>query len=147
MVDTVQSSSLSHELQCVVLTPETTVLETKAAFVALPLEDGQMGIAPLHSPMIGRLGYGEVRVVNADGTRSFYVDGGFVQVAGNLVSVLTRWAVRAEELDAERIAEQLAEALGRPAHGEEQMAIRARHVARIRAQLHVARRARQASET
>ena len=42
-------------LTCTVVTPETTVLDTSAFFVALPLFDGEIGIAPAHSPMIGRL--------------------------------------------------------------------------------------------
>ena len=31
--------------------------------LALPLYDGEIGIAPGHSPMIGRLGYGEMRLM------------------------------------------------------------------------------------
>ena len=64
-----------------------------ADFVALPLYDGEIGIAPGHSPFIGRLGYGELRVVNGGGRTRYYVDGGFVQVADNLVSVLTKRAI------------------------------------------------------
>ncbi len=51
-------------LQCSIVTPEATVLEVNAPFVALPLYDGEVGIQPAHSPFIGRLGYGEMRVVN-----------------------------------------------------------------------------------
>ena len=47
-----------------VVTPETTLLETSAQFVALPLYDGELGVAPGHSPFIGRLGYGELRVTD-----------------------------------------------------------------------------------
>ena len=47
---------------CVVVTPEATVLDTPADFVALPLFDGECGVAPGHAPMIGRLGYGELRI-------------------------------------------------------------------------------------
>ena len=50
-------------LQCVVVTPETTVLDTPADFVAMPLYDGQCGIGANHSPLIGRLGYGELRIL------------------------------------------------------------------------------------
>ena len=42
-------------LQCTVITPEKTILETTARFVALPLFDGEIGIAPRHRPLIGRL--------------------------------------------------------------------------------------------
>ena len=48
-------------LRCIVVTPEETVLEGEASFVALPLFDGEIGIARGHSPMIGRLGFGEMR--------------------------------------------------------------------------------------
>src|SRR5262245_65465640 len=88
------------ELTCTVVTPEQTALETKAEFVALPLFDGEIGIAPNHSPLIGRLGYGELRIKAGGQTAAYYVDGGFVQVAGNVVAVLTNRAVPVESLDA-----------------------------------------------
>ena len=48
----------------IVVTPEATVLDEQVDFVALPLYDGEIGIAPGRSPMIGRLGYGELRLVD-----------------------------------------------------------------------------------
>ena len=38
------------ELQCVVVTPEKTVIDKQIEFVALPLHDGEIGIAAKHSP-------------------------------------------------------------------------------------------------
>ena len=126
-------------LECVVVTPEETALQTPAQFVALPLFDGEIGIAPGRAPLIGRLGYGEMRVVEGGKTRRYYIDGGFVQVDGNVVSILTNRAVPAEELDAE-VAEQLLEtALQKPANTAELMAIRDRSISQARAQLRVAR--------
>ena len=129
-------------LLCSVVTPEQTALETKAEFVALPLFDGEIGIAPGHSPLIGRLGYGELRVRNGDKTQHFYVDGGFVQVADNVVSVLTNRAVPAHRLDTAAASEQLRTAIARPAAGKEEMAIRDRQISQARGQLRVASRAR-----
>ena len=129
-------------MQCVVVTPEATVLKSSAQFIALPLPDGEIGIAPLHSPMIGRLGYGEMRIVEEGESRRFYVDGGFVQVADNVVSVLTGRAVPAEEIDADQAAERLAQSLKRPAAGDEMLAIRERQVTQARAQLRLAQRAK-----
>src|SRR5215469_1283588 len=107
----------SHkQLQLVVVTPEATVLDEAAQFVALPLYDGEIGIAPLHSPMIGRLGYGEMRVKHGDRVSRYYVDGGFVQVVDDVVSVLTSRAVPAGALDAGVAAEQLSEARRRVAN-------------------------------
>ncbi len=42
------------QLQCIVVTPEATVLDEMVDFVALPLYDGEIGIAPGRAPLIGR---------------------------------------------------------------------------------------------
>ena len=129
-------------LTCVVVTPEETALEEETDFVALPLYDGEIGIAANHSPLIGRLGVGEMRLRVGDKLSRYYLDGGFVQVADNVVSVLTSRAVPAEQLDAEVAAEQLESARSGMADSPERMEIRDRAVARARAQLRIARRAR-----
>ena len=92
--------------------------------------------------MIGRLGYGELRLVGGGQTRRFYVDGGFVQVADNVVSVLTNRALPARSVDREVAAEQLAAARKRTANSEELLAIRDRLEQQARAQMRVAERSR-----
>jgi F-type H+-transporting ATPase subunit epsilon len=129
-------------LQCVVVTPEQTALDQEAEFVALPLYDGEIGIAPNHSPLIGRLGYGEMRIKSGGATKTLYVDGGFVEVADNVVSVLTNRAVPATKVDAAAAETQLASAMRHPASTREQLEIRDRQIAQARAQLRIARRAR-----
>ncbi len=135
------SHSDGKRIRLVVVTPETTLLDELAEFVALPLFDGEIGIAPLHSPMIGRLGYGEMRVTVGGRAQRYYLDRGFVQVADNVVSVLTNRALPAGQLDAAVAQEQLKSARERPANTAELMAIRDRAEAQSRAQLRVARRA------
>ena len=127
-------------LRVVVVTPEATVVDTSAEFVALPLVDGEYGVAPLHSPMIGRLGYGELRIRSGGHVARYYADGGFVQVNNNAVSVLTNRAVSAVALDAAIAAEQLRTAIGRKAAGPEELAIRERLISQARGQLWVAQR-------
>lgn len=129
------------ELRLIVVTPEKAVHDAAVEFVVLPLYDGELGIARDHSPMIGRLGYGEMRITAAGQVRRFYVDGGFVQVADNVVSVLSSRAIPATELDAEVAAEQLSTAQRMPAHTTELMLRRERAIAQSRAQLRVAQRA------
>jgi len=130
------------QLKCIVVTPESTVLDEQIDFVALPLFDGEIGIAPGRSPMIGRLGYGELRLVTGGQSRHYYVDGGFVQVAGNVVSVLTNRAVSSSTLDAQVAAEQLAQARTRKANSEELFSTRDRLERQARAQMHLAARAK-----
>ena len=127
-------------MQCILVTPERTVLDEEADFVALTLFDGEIGVAPRHTPLIGRLGCGEMRVVLDAKTVRYYVEGGFVEVAGNVVSVLTHRAVPAEEIDDAAAEEQLRSALAKRATSPEQTAARERAAAQARAQLRVARR-------
>jgi F-type H+-transporting ATPase subunit epsilon len=139
MADT--HTTISGMLSCIIVTPEATVLDTACEFVAIPLFDGEAGIAPGRAPLIGRLGYGELRVRSAGRTLRYYVDGGFVQVADNLVSVLTNKAVAAANLDVATAQQQLSAALATHAAGPAEMATRDRNMAQARGQLRVAGRA------
>jgi len=129
-------------VECIVVTPEETALQTPAQFVALPLFDGEIGIAPGRAPLIGRLGHGEMRIREGTKTLRYYVDGGFVEVNGDMVSVLTNRAVKAEDLDPEVAEAELEAARKKPANTTELMEIRDRAVAQSRGQLRVARRNR-----
>lgn len=129
---------MTNALTVSVVTPEETVLETAADAVVLPLFDGEIGILRGHSPMIGRLGFGELRLKKGGETERFYVDGGFVQVADNVVSVLTGRSTPVGELDADAARKQLEEGLARSASGPEETAIRERIVSQARAQLRLA---------
>lgn len=135
------TTSSDASLRVVVVTPEATIVDTTADFVAIPLVDGELGIAPLHSPMIGRLGYGELRVRSGGQVQRYYADGGFVQVNNNVVSVLTNRAISAKSLDPAIAAEQLRSAISKPAAGTEELAIRDRLITQARGQLRVAQRA------
>src|SRR5688500_2252160 len=126
-------------LTVTVVTPEQTALETQAEFVALPLFDGEIGIAPNHSPLIGRLGYGEMRVRSGSAESRWYIDGGFVQVADNVVSVLTNRAVAAAKVDGGAAELALAAASALPTATAEQREAKDRSVAQARAQLRIAR--------
>ncbi|MCH2124652.1 MAG: ATP synthase F1 subunit epsilon [Pirellulaceae bacterium] len=128
------------KVNCIVVTPEKTALEQPCDFLALPLFDGEIGIAGDHSPMIGRLGYGEMRIKENGEQLRFYVDGGFVQVADNVVAVITNRAIPAAELDTNTIESQLAEARSQPSNSPELMESRDRSIAQARAQLRVAGR-------
>jgi F-type H+-transporting ATPase subunit epsilon len=132
---------MSISIQCVIVTPERTVCDQQAEFVALPLFDGEIGIAPGHTPMIGRLGCGELRIRGGEEVSRFYVEGGFVEVLGNVVSVLTNRAVPAGDLDADVAQEQLDTTQRRPVHADEEFAQRDRLAGQFRAQIRVARRA------
>ena len=126
-------------LKCVVVTPERAVLDQTADFVAMPMYDGELGVLPGRAALIGRLGYGELRVRTGTQTQRYYVDGGFAQVRGNVVTVLTPRALRAEEIDARAVQETL-DAAKSPTTTPQEQETRQRIQDRARAQLRVARR-------
>ena len=125
-------------IQCVVVTPERAVLDEAADFVALPMYDGELGVLPGRAPLIGRLGYGELRIRRDGAVRRFFVDGGFAQVRANTVSVLTSRALKAEEINP-AAAQQALEEARRPAPTPEAQDAQLKAQQRARAQLRVAR--------
>jgi F-type H+-transporting ATPase subunit epsilon len=98
-------------LRCTVVTPERALLDQQADFVALPMYDGELGVLPGRTPLIGRLGCGELRIRKGAETLRFFVDGGFAQVRGNQVTVLTARALKPSEINAEAARQVLASAL------------------------------------
>ena len=129
-------------LRCVIVTPERAVLDQNVDFVALPMYDGELGVLPGRAPLIGRLGYGELRIRNDGNTRRFFVDGGFAQVRSNVVTLLTSKALRAEEIDTQAASRALQENQGMATSPEAQE-MRRKGQERARGQLRVAERARQ----
>jgi F-type H+-transporting ATPase subunit epsilon len=128
-------------MQCIVVTPEKTLYDQSAEFVALTLYDGEIGIAPSHAPLIGRLGFGEMRIRrNPQQTDRYYIEGGFVEVLDDVVSVLTQRSIPASEIDEAVATEQLHAAQSRRAATPEALALRDRVVAQSRAQLRMAQR-------
>ncbi|MFP6673484.1 MAG: ATP synthase F1 subunit epsilon [Pirellulaceae bacterium] len=127
-------------ISCIVVTPEDTILDEKADFVVVPLFDGELGIGANHSPMIGRLGYGELRLRTGENVQRFYVDGGFVEVLGDTVTVLTNQAVLTTEVDLEESRSQLAEANKLPIATAEQLEIRERRISQARGKIRLADR-------
>jgi F-type H+-transporting ATPase subunit epsilon len=95
------------QLRCAVVTPEKTLFEETVDFVALPLYDGELGVLPGRAPLIGRLGYGELRTKTGPVEHRYFVDGGFVQVRDDVVTVLTSRALPAEAIDTAAAAREL----------------------------------------
>lgn len=129
-------------IRCVVVTPERTELDRVVDSVVLPMYDGELGIQRGRAPLIGRLGYGEMRLQSAGQTQSFFIDGGFAQVENDIVSVLTARALPAETLSVEAARGELSGALEAPSVSPEQQKLKAAAVMRARGKLRTAVRQR-----
>lgn len=92
--------SRTRRLTVALITPGATVFEGEADLVVVPAWDGEVGFLRNHAPMMALLGEGVMRVTLDGAEHHFRLAGGFVQVAENVVSVLTERAealsVRAE---------------------------------------------------
>src|SRR3954466_8326032 len=117
----------SGVVKCMIVTPERTVLDADAEFVVVPMFDGEVGILPHRAPLIGRLGYGELRTTQKGAVTRYYVEGGFVQVRSDVVSVLTPKAILVKDIDDAALEKQLPLLTGQSAE-------------KAKAQLHVAGR-------
>lgn len=124
-------------LRCVVVTPECAVLDEAADSVVLPLFDGESGVLPGREPLMGKLQPGEMRLVGAK-TRCLFVDGGFVQVVRDTVTVLTPRAQTPAQVD-QAAAQKVLEAPASPGVSTKAMEERQAALARAKAQLRVAR--------
>jgi F-type H+-transporting ATPase subunit epsilon len=78
-----------------VISPEKVVFEGQASSVTAPGHDGELGILAGHAPLMTVLGTGTLRVSGGSEAKAFRVSGGFLQVVGDVVRVVTE---RAEQV-------------------------------------------------
>jgi F-type H+-transporting ATPase subunit epsilon len=111
-----------------VITPERTVYEDDVDMVVAPGSEGYLGILPHHAPLLTALGAGEFRVKKGGVEEVLAVYGGFMDVRGDRVVVLTEAAEHAEEIDAkaaQEAREKAQQALAAPASAAEEAIARA----------------------
>jgi len=83
---------MSDALKVSVISPEKVLFEGSARSVVAPAFDGEMGILPMHAPLMTLLGKGMLRLETVEGERRFAVQGGFLQVVDDQVRVVTESA-------------------------------------------------------
>jgi F-type H+-transporting ATPase subunit epsilon len=84
-----------------VVSAEESIFSGEAKFVALPGENGELGILPRHTPLITRIKPGAVRILRADNDEEefVFVAGGILEVQPGTVTVLADTAIRGHDLD------------------------------------------------
>lgn len=87
-------------IRCDIVSAEAEIFHGEATMVIATGDQGELGIAPRHAPLITRLKPGHVEVILESGEReSFYVSGGILEVQPQVVTVLADTAARAGDLD------------------------------------------------
>jgi F-type H+-transporting ATPase subunit epsilon len=106
---------MANTIHVDVVSAEEQIFSGEAEFVALPGESGELGIYPMHTPLITRIRPGAVRikVAGRDDEEFVFVAGGILEVQPKGVTVLADTAIRGADLDeakaqeAKRMAEEL----------------------------------------
>ena len=120
--------------QCVLVTPEQQVLDEQVAQAIVPAHDGLVGILTGRSPLLVKLAPGTLRVdVAGGGRRFFYVDGGVAQMKDNRLTILSKEAAPADQIDVEAARAEYAEAQARQTTDARSAKDREAQMARARA--------------
>jgi F-type H+-transporting ATPase subunit epsilon len=125
--------------ELVVVTPEAAALECDATFVALPAHDGEIGVLRNRAPLLCKLDAGRLRVETEEGTSELYIDGGFAEMVGNRLTVLTQAAVAPDALDHEKAVAAMTAAKAMKVGDDHSFEERQRALRRARAQLKMSR--------
>lgn len=96
----------------VLLTPKAKLVDCRAGSLILPSHDGQRGILRNHCPMLAKLSLGivEVRGIPNLPDLFFIVDGGFVRVTENHVTILAYDVTTFDGKDKEEIQKMVSDA-------------------------------------
>ncbi|MBV8350722.1 MAG: ATP synthase F1 subunit epsilon [Verrucomicrobia bacterium] len=82
-----------------IVTPEAKTFSQDVDMVVLPGVEGELGILPMHVPLMTRLLPGEVRITQGEKHIELVVGTGFVEVTQTKVSILTDMAMADSEVD------------------------------------------------
>ncbi|HTP99184.1 MAG TPA: F0F1 ATP synthase subunit epsilon [Casimicrobiaceae bacterium] len=130
-----------------VVSAEEQIYSGEAEFVVLPGIEGELGVYPRHTPLFTQIRPGAVRIKlpGEAADELVFVQGGFLEIQPNRVTVLADTAIRAHDLDEAKALEakqQAEEALknkgsaGNIATAQAELAIAAAQLEAIRKMRH-----------
>ena len=92
---------MAHTIHVDVVSAEEQIYSGDAEFVILPGMMGELGIYPRHTPLFTQIKPGSVRIkpTGPGPEELVFVQGGYLEVQPNLVTVLADTAIRAKDLD------------------------------------------------
>lgn len=85
-----------------VVTPDGPVLEEDYEMISCKAENGELGILPGHIPLVAPLSINAVRLKRDDTEDLIAVNGGFLEVRPDKVTILAQSAEKASDIDVER---------------------------------------------
>jgi F-type H+-transporting ATPase subunit epsilon len=86
-------------LRLEIVTPEAKTYSDDVDSVVIPGIDGELGVLPMHAPVMTLLEPGELRVLKGGQELRLAVGEGFVEITPEKVAVLTDMAVKESDID------------------------------------------------
>jgi len=133
-------------LRLEIVTPDSRAYSDDVDMVVIPAAEGEMGVLPMHVPVMTQMHAGELVVTKGGQQLHLAVGEGFVEITQDRVNVLTDMAIEEKAIDesaAEAAVKRAEEALrGAKELGTEETAAVQAALMKSLAQLHVKRRRR-----
>ena len=96
---------MAATLKLEIVTPEAKIYSEDVDMVTLPGIEGEMGIYPMHIPLMTQIAHGEI-IARKGGVDHYLATGeGFVQITGDRVAILTDMAMKADDIDEQKAEE------------------------------------------
>jgi len=121
--------------RCTVITPNEQVLDKDVTAAVLPAWDGQIGLLKHRAPLLVKLGFGTLRLEGDGGSERLFVGGGFAQMKGDQLTLLTDEAVPTSKINAQEAQSALKEAEAFVPQNAGQVSRRQRDLDRAKAML------------
>ncbi|MBI3881742.1 MAG: ATP synthase F1 subunit epsilon [Verrucomicrobia bacterium] len=135
---------MAATLKLEIVTPEAKIYSEDVDMVTLPAVEGEMGVYPMHVPLMTQVVSGELIARKAGVDHFLAIGEGFVEITGDRVAVLTDMAIRAGDIDEMKAEEARKRAEARLAEKltDEEQATAMAALAHSLTQLNVKRRRR-----
>ena len=132
-------------LRLEIVTPAAKTFSEDVDMVTMPGADGELGILPMHAPLMTQLKPGSLRVLRGGQETLLAIGEGFAEVLPDRVSVLTDMAVAESDIDeseVQKALERAEAARNDKSLGDEEAAAVEAAIANSLAQLNLKRRRR-----
>lgn len=88
-----------------VITPEKVIYKDEINELTVPTTNGEITILPNHINLLTEINPGEMIVKKGTTHQSLAVTGGFLEVNDNKISIITEYAIKAQDIEVARAME------------------------------------------
>ncbi len=117
-----------------VVTPDGPVYDADVEMVSVKAQSGELGILPGHIPLVAPLAISGVRLKRDSGEDKLAINGGFLEVRPDKVTILAQSAEKPQDID-------VARAQAARERAERRLQSKEDHIDRVRAELALRRAA------